>query len=298
MTATATTATAIQAVLAEAMERDPSVVVLGESVGRMGGVAATSAGLLDAHGPERVWDTPIADRGTLGVALGLALGGKVPVVQLADSGRLADAHGVLTAAGAIANRGDFAVPLVIRVPYGTEAKGVDTPVGQTLGGIPGVRVVCASDAQTAAGLLRTALSDRTPTVILEPRAVYAERGPVDGSALPHTARVLRAGGHVTLAAWGIGVHAAIDAAEALAAEGLDAEVIDLVSVSPIDLETLGASVRKTGRLVVVHPADLATADAARAIGLDSAFLYLESPLATAPESAGAVASVARNTIHY
>lgn len=298
MSQSQTTATAIQTVLAEAMESNPSVVVLGESVGRMGGVAGTSAGLLQAHGPDRVWDTPIADRGTLGVALGMALGGRIAVVELADSGRLADAQGVLAAAGAIASRGDFAVPLIVRVPYGTEAIGVDTPVGRTLGGLPGVHIVCASDAHTAAGLLRTALSGRHPTVILEPRSIYGERSAVNGESVPFKARALRTGAHVTLAAWGAGVHAAAAAAEALAQEGLDAEVLDLVSVSPIDIDSLGASVRKTGRLVVVHPSDSATADAARAIGLDQAFLYLESPLATAPESAGAVAEVARNTIHY
>lgn len=298
MSTNTTTANAIRTVLDEALAASSDVVLLGETVGRMGGHAGTTTGLLATHGPDRVRDLPVSDRGTLGLALGLALAGKRPVVELAGTHRLLAGLEVLAEAAAIASRRDFAAPLVVRVPYGTEAGATDAPIGPALARIPGLTVVCASDAGTAAGLLRSALTAQGPVVLLEPRVAMNERSAVGTEALPFTARTLRSGDHVTIAAWGNGVEPALQAAESLASEGLSAEVLDLVALSPIDRDTLAASIQRTGRLVVVHPDDPALADAARAIGLDEAFLFLESPLARASEAPEAVARVARASITY
>jgi len=293
-----TLAAAVRAVLAETMQVSDEIVLLGDSVGRMGGVAGTCHGLLEAYGDERVLDLPVADRGTLAAALGMALAGKRPVVELSGTNRLVAGMEILAQAAAIASRGDFSVPLVLRVPYGTEAGAADVPVGQAAVSTPGLTVVCASDAATAAGLLRTALGARAPVVILEPRAHYEDRSQDAQAPTPFTARTLRPGTHLTVAAWGGGLQAAVDAATALSREGIEAEVIDLVALHPIDHATLGASVRKTGRLVVVHPEDPALADAARAVGLDEAFLYLEAPLKRASASSSQIAAAARDAVHY
>lgn len=298
MPTSTTLANAIRSVLDQALTDSSDIVLLGETVGRMGGNAGTTAGLLATHGPERVRDLPVADRGTLGLALGLALSGKRPVVELSGTNRLFAGLEVLAEAAAIARRGDFAVPMVVRVPWGTEAGGADHPVGSGAASIDGLTVVCAADASTAPGLLRTALSFTGPVVLLEPRAAYDDRAETTDGALPIAARTVRPGHHVTLAAWGNGVAAAALAADALSTEGISAEVLDLVALNPIDRNALGESVRRTGRLVAVHPDDPALADAARAIGLDDAFLYLESPLARAPEASDAIATAAREAVTY
>lgn len=294
---TQTLAQAVRATLHAAMSASDEVVLLGETVGRMGGIGGSTAGLLAAFGPERVRDLPIADRGTIGLALGLALGGKRPVVELSGSNRLFAVLDTLAEAAAIARRGEFAAPLVVRVPYGTEAGTLDRPLGHLA--IDGLTVVCAADGSATPGLLRAALAARGPVVLLEPRAAYEDRvADPDGAATPFRARTVRSGSHVTLAAWGNGVRAALDAASALAAEGIDAEVIDLVALQPLDHEALAASVTRTGRLVVVHPGDPALADAARMVGLDGAFLHLESPLARASEAPEAVARAAREAVQF
>ncbi len=298
MTAMSTQAAAIRDVLHNAMSQDDDVVLLGETVGRAGGVAGTSAGLLEAFGDDRVRDLPVAERGTLGMALGMALAGKTVVVELAGTGRLAACFEVLTEAANIAQKSEFAVRLVVRVPCGTEAGAHDRPVGQHIAAIPGLTVLCPSDANQAAGLLRSALASRGPVVLLEPRKNYSDRATIGTEKALLTARILREGTHVTLAAWGTAVDAAFTAAEALAADGISAEVVDLVAIRPLDVATLGASVRKTGRLVVVHPEDVALADVARSVGLNASFLYLESPLATAPDEATKVAAAARESVYY
>ncbi len=290
------TADAIRDVLSAAMAADPGVALLGEAVGRAGGVAGTCAGLRDAFGDERVRDLPVADRGTVGLALGLALSGRRPVVELADTSRLPAVLEVLADAVAIAAKREFPCPLVVRVPYGTEAAGLDRPVGPWL--VPGLRVICSSDPASAAGLLRWALGQDAPVVILEPRALYPQRGTVGDDVLAPGARVLGSGRHVTLAGWGTGVATALTAAEALAAEGIDADVLDLVSLSPLDAATVGARVRETGRLVVVHPDDPGLARAVRQAALDEAFLYLEAPLADAPAASASVARAARDAVTY
>lgn len=302
MTAIPTMAHAIRQVLDRALGDDPAVVLLGDSVGRFGGAAGTCAGLRAIHGSDRVLDLPIADRGTVGFAVGLALGGKRPVVELAGAGRLPAVLEVLGEAARIAGSGGFPVPLVVRVPFGSDrfhgtGCGIDMPTGEALPRVPGLHVVAPSDATQARELLDAALRADHPTVVLESRVLYGRRHSSEGGR-GFGARVLREGEHVTLAAWGDGVGAAEAAADALHAEGISAGLIDLVSLWPLDTDTLGAALRTTGRLVAVHPDDPSTAHAARLVGLDEAFLYLRSPLAHSVAHPDRVARAARAAVHY
>lgn len=299
---TTTAAEAIRSVLHLALTSDPKVIVLGEVVGRSGGVAGTCSGLQKAHG-DRVIDVPVADRAALGLAFGMALAGRRVVIELAGTGRLPAVLEVLAEAGTV-SAGEFPVPLVVRVPYGNEAPGMDAPVGRWLTDLPGVRVVCPSSPAMAAALLRAALAANRPTVILEPRALYAERGEV-GEETATDLRVIRAGvssagkgPHVTLAAWGPGVDPACAAAEALARDGIEAEVLDLVCLAPLDRAALGARVRATGRLIVVHPNDPALARQVREAALEEAFLHLEAPLGEAPADGGPIEHAARGAVSY
>lgn len=295
-----TLAAAIAATLAEALEHDASTLVLGETVGRSGGIAGTTRGLLDRFGPERVIDLPVADRGTIGLAVGLALGGRRPIVELSSTGRLLAVLEALAEAASVARAGEFAVPVVVRVPVGTEAGDqVDRAVADVLAGIAGLAVVSPSTPELAAALIRSACRARGPVVVLEPRALYGDRGPVGEGHWPlGAARLVREGDHVTLAAWGAGVHAAIDAAEALAAEGITADVVDLVSLAPLDRGLLGDRVRHTGRLVAVDPGDEGFARRLLRLATDEAFDFLEAPPATAAAGADDIARTARAAVHY
>lgn len=283
-------AAAVRSALTRILETRSEAILLGESVGRAGGVAGTSQGLLERWGPDRVIDLPIADRAGLAFALGLALGGKRPIFELAGTGRLPAVAEVLAEA---AEKG---LPLVVRVPYGTEAPGLDRTVGDLLP--DGITVVCGSEPGQLAGLLEAAVAGSGPVLVLEPRAVYAEQGSIVEGPVTLEARTVREGAHVTLAAWGEGVALAERAADELAGEGVSAEVLDLVRLAPLPAEALGASVRKTGRLVVVHPGDGGLADRVRQIGLDGAFLYLEAPLSAAKQDAAEISRAARAAIQY
>lgn len=292
---TGTGADAVRAVLTDVLRAAAAgagPMMVGEGVGRAGGIGGSSAGLAELH-PDRVIDLPVADRGTAGFALGLALAGRPVVVELSGTGRLPALLEVLTEAGASA--GEFSVPLVVRVPYGSEP-GIDAPVGRWLLDLPGVRVVCGSSPGAVGALLRAALASRGPTVLLEPRSVTAARGSLEPGAT--AAQVVREGRHVTLVAWGDGVAAAERAADTLAADGIEADVIDLVSLAPLDRALVGRRVRATGRLVVVHPDDPGLARRVRELALDEAFLHLEAPLAEARAEADAIVRAARAAVEY
>jgi pyruvate dehydrogenase E1 component beta subunit len=291
-------ATAIRAVLTEAMEADSSVVLLGESVGRDGGIAGTAQGLVERFGSERVRDVPVADRAMVAMGVGLALGGARPVVELTSTGRLHAVAEVLAEAGD--DLGDFDVPLVVRVPYGGDAgPRIDRSAVDMIGSLKGVQVVCPRDASAAASLLGSALGRRSPTVILESRSLYDARLPVGPAlTLEGRAEVLREGHHVTLVGWGTSVQTCLDVAELLEREKMSVEVVDLVSMAPLDHATVGASVRRTGRLVVVHPTDEAVAHRALQLGVREAFLYLESPMATANDTVEEAAQAVRSAVTY
>jgi pyruvate dehydrogenase E1 component beta subunit len=257
-------AEAINRALACALERDPAVVVFGEDVGHLGGVFRITDGLQKRFGPQRVFDTPLAESAIVGTAFGMALAGLRPVAELQFMGFLHKAMNHLVAEAAqIRSRtwGQASAPLVVRTAYGG---GVRTPEHHSdsleaqLVQAPGLKVVVPSTPADAAGLLLAAIDDPDPVVFMEPIRLYrSARGelPEVLSAIPiGQAAVRRSGADVTLVAWGAMVPLALQAAEEMAAERIDCTVIDLRSLSPLDLETVAASVEATGRLVVVHEA--------------------------------------------
>lgn len=261
----------------------PDVLLMGEAVGSQGGVAGTCDGLLAAHGPERVIETPLSESGLLGVAAGLAMGGKIPVLELPSAGRVQGAlEQLLGEISTLARRtgGEFLAPLVLRLPCGPAGTLQEAGVAGLLTSAEGLAVASPSTAGDAAGLLRGAVAHRGPVVLLEPLTLYNHRGPVSGLPVPlGTAHTVRPGHHVTLLAWGAGVATALAAAEAAAADGFEAEVLDLRSLAPLDLGCIAESVRRTGRVLVVESGgpDRALADRLLRAATEAAFLYLESP---------------------
>lgn len=292
--ASQTMAGAIASTLAEALANDASVVVLGESV-RSG---RTTEGLRERFGAERVIEVPVADHGALGLAMGMALAGKRPIVELSGTSRLLAVAEVLAEAAALASS-EFGCPILVRVPMGHEAgPRVDRAVADALAGIEGLTVAVPSSPAQAAGLIRAACRARGPVVLLEPRSLYAQRGSAGEGHWPlGAAKVLREGSHVTLAAWGAGVEAALAAAETLAAEGIEADVIDVVSLSPADAALIGGRVRATGRLVVVSGGD-AVGDRLVRVALVEAFEFLEAPPSVAGADVASVAQAARGAVHF
>ena len=272
------------------MRRDPRVVVLGEDVGAFGGVFRATAGLQQEFGPDRVVDTPLAEGGIIGAAVGMALYGlrPVPEIQFADF--------IFPAFDQIVNElakyryrsgGQYPCPVTIRTPYGGGIKGghyhSQSPEALFIH-TPGLKVVCPATPRDAKGLLAAAIRDPDPVVFLEPKRVYrAAKGEVpEGEYLVPLGRaaVTRAGSQVTLLAWGAMWHEADRAAREAEAEGLDVEVLDLRSLQPLDLDAIVASVRKTGRAVVVHEAPLTCGFGAELAALvqERCFLSLEAPV--------------------
>ena len=276
-------AIAIRAALADALTADPSVCLLGEAVDLS---PATSG--LRASAPGRVHLLPAADAALVGVAVGMALAGQRPVVELADAAAVIGALAQLAEAAALSGP-EFPVRLVVRVPVGPG--GLDPSA--LLCAVGGLSVVAASSSGEAAGLLRAALGSSGPVVVLEPRVACASAGD-DRVDMPLChARVLREGRDASVLAWGDGVAAALAAADALAGEGIDVDVIDLRSLSPLDVDTVRARVYETGRVVCVGGADPALVAA-----VEAAFLRLESPPGRADADADAVARAVRMAVHY
>ena len=251
---------AINAALHDAMTSDPSVLLMGEDVGSDGGVFKTNNGLIDAFGPERVRTTPICENGFVGVALGMSLVGLRPVVEIMFADFLP------TAGDAIVNQlpkyrfmsgGQCSVPVTLRVISGATGR-FGTQHSATFESwfmhLPGLRVVTASSPGAAYALLRAAIADDNPVIFFEHKALYGRKGPVDRGEVAEVgkAAIVRAGSDVTIVATLLMVERALAAAETLAAEGIDAEVIDLRWLRPLDLPTVRASVERTGRLVVAE----------------------------------------------
>jgi pyruvate dehydrogenase E1 component beta subunit len=255
---------AVNMALARAMEDDPSVVVLGEDVGINGGVFRATVGLQQRFGAQRVLDTPLAELLISGVCVGMATQGLRPVGEIQFMGFIYPCiDQLVNHASRLRNRtqGRLSCPMVLRVPHGG---GIRAPEHHSesaeamLAHIPGLRVVIPSSPERAYGLLLAAIRDPDPVVFLEPTRIYrTAKSEVEdnGEALPlDVAFVLREGRDVTLISWGAMVKETLGAAEALDAEGISAEVIDLATLKPYDEETLLGSVTKTGRCVVVHEA--------------------------------------------
>ena len=252
---------AVLAALGDEMRADESVVLMGEDVAAAGGVFKTSEGLLAEFGPLRVRDTPISEMGFTGAAVGAACMGLRPVVEIMFMEFLGVALDVVVTEAAkfhYLSGGRITVPVVVRASVGSGG-GFGMQHSQTLenwvSATPGLVVVVPSDAQSAYGLLRSAIRHDGPVVVMEPRALYAQRGEVvtgeDGIVEIGHARVVRRGSAVTVVALGQTVGIAVGAAESA---GIDAEVIDLSTLVPWDRATIIESVRRTGRLVVVEEA--------------------------------------------
>lgn len=301
MARTATAADAIRAVLAEAMAADPALGLVTEAPVTDPSVAGLPT--------EQVTTVPIADRAAVALGVGMALAGSRAVVELSGAERLPAVLEVLAEAGEVASGDEFAVPLLVRVPYGgplCEGLAPGSAAAAMISSLPGVRVLCPSTPALAAGLARWSLQARRPVVLLEPVALAHVRGEVGEDAIfapdvPPGAGLVRRGTHATVAAWGAGVGAAVEAAEALGREGVEVDVVDLVSLAPLDRVVLGARVRATGRLVVAHPDDPLLAARIREVALEEAFLFLEAPLgdATVPRGGGEpIAAAVRRAVHY
>jgi pyruvate dehydrogenase E1 component beta subunit len=280
---------AINRALSQALASDERVVVMGQDVGRLGGVFRATDGLQAQYGPRRVFDTPLAESAIVGTAFGMALSGLRPVAEIQFMGFLYKCADQLVAqAGQIRARtwGQATAPLVVRTAYGG---GVRTPEHHSdsleglLIGSPGIKVVVPSTPLEAAGLLLSAIEDPDPVVMMEPIRLYRSTH----EALPSTldkvplgqARIRRSGSDVTVVAWGAVVPSALEAAERVASEGIQAEVIDPRTLSPLDWDTLVGSVDRTGRLVVAHEAPLSGGPGGELVAglVERCFFGLRSP---------------------
>jgi 2-oxoisovalerate dehydrogenase E1 component beta subunit len=255
---------ALTQAMAWELKHDPSVLILGEDVGVNGGVFRATAGLQQVFGPERVLDTPLDETTIAGLSVGLATQGMRPVAEAQFDGFVYPMlDHLICHAARMRNRtrGRLSCPLVLRVPWGG---GIRAPEHHSeanesmFTNVPGLRVVMPSSPQRAYGLLLAAIRDPDPVIFYEPKRIYRqykEEVPDDGEALPlDVCYVLRDGSDVTLVSWGAQVKEALEAAEALAGEGISAEVIDLATLKPLDFDTIAESVAKTGRCVIVHEA--------------------------------------------
>lgn len=280
---------ALRSALRNAMEADDRVVVLGEDVGRLGGVFRVTQGLRDTFGPERCVDSPLSESGIVGTAIGMAMYGLKPVaeIQFADFVWPA-ADQLISEAAKLRYRsgGEWTAPMVVRMPVGGGIKGghyhSQSPEA-AFAHTAGLKVVCPSNPYEAKGLLLSAIADPDPVLFFEPKRVYRTvrmEVPETAYTIPlGIARVVREGTDVTCVAWGAMLLEAIAAAEKASEQGVSVEVIDLRTISPVDVDTIVASVQKTGRFVVVHEAPRTCGFGAELVSFvtEKAFLHLEAP---------------------
>lgn len=255
---------AITQALAYEMRHDETVLVLGEDVGINGGVFRATAGLQQIFGDQRVLDTPLDETTIAGLTVGLATQGMKPVAEAQFDGFMYPMvdHIICHAARMrYRTRGRLTCPMVLRVPWGG---GIRAPEHHSeanesiFTNVPGLRVVMPSSPQRAYGLLLAAIRDPDPVIFFEPKRIYRqykEEVPDDGEALPlDVCFVLRDGSDVTLVSWGSQIKETLETADALAKEGISAEVIDVACLKPLDFDTILQSVKKTGRCVIIHEA--------------------------------------------
>jgi len=288
-----TFAKAINSGLRAALERDPKVLLMGEDIGALGGVFRVTDGLAKDFGTDRVVDTPLAESGIIGTAIGLALRGYRPVCEIQFDGFIFPAFDQITTQLSkmhYRSRGRLNLPVVIRVPYGGGIGAVEhhSESPEVLfAHTAGLRVVSPSDPQDAFTMIQQAIASPDPVMFFEPKGRYWEKGDVDTDADPLTAgsvldgaRVLRPGTDVTLVAHGPTVATALRVADAAAAEGRSVEVVDLRTISPLDITTVADSVRRTGRCVVVHEAPVLYGTGAEVAArvTEECFYHLEAPV--------------------
>jgi len=257
-----TIAEAVNLAMKQEMERDPRVMVLGEDVGRDGGVFRVSDGLMDKFGEDRVVDTPLAEAGIVGSAIGLAMGGMRPIAEIQFDGFVYPAMDYLINHAArmrTRSRGKFTCPMVVRFPYGGGVRALEhhsESMEALYVHIPGLKVVCPATPYDAKGLLVAAIRDPDPVIFMEPKRLYRslkEEVPEEDYIVPlGKARVMIEGSDVTVVGWGAMIPVVLKAQATLAKENISMEVIDLRTLSPLDSETILESVKKTGRCVVIQ----------------------------------------------
>ena len=282
---------AVREAIAEEMERDTKVFVIGEDVGIRGGVFLATQGLAERFGSDRIIDAPLAEASIMGIALGAAFRGMRPIPEVQFSDFVWPSINQLIGEAArtcYGTNGAVQVPMVIRMPYGGGIRGglfhsqnVETHFFHT----PGLKVVAPSTPYDAKGLLKSAIRDNNPVVFLEHKKTYRlVRGevPDEEYTLPiGKADVKRIGSNITLVSYGLTLHYCLEAAEVMAAEGVDIEVVDLRTLTPLDTETILDSVKKTGKLAIVHEDNITGGVGAEisALVAERAFEYLDGPIA-------------------
>ncbi len=283
-----TLAKAINAGLRRAMEDDPKVVLMGEDIGKLGGVFRVTDGLQKDFGEARVIDTPLAESAIIGAAVGLSLRGYRPVCEIQFDGFVYPAFDQIVSQVAKMHnrsRGAVRMPITIRIPFGGGIGAVEhhseSPEAY-FAHTAGLKVITCSTPADAHVLIRQAIASDDPVIFFEPKRRYWIKGEIsDDLSMPmHAARVVRPGSDCTLVAYGPMVATALDAAKAAEADGHDLEVIDLRSLSPLDTGTVLASVERTGRLVVVHEASVSFGLGAEIAARvqEKAFYSLQAPV--------------------
>jgi pyruvate dehydrogenase E1 component beta subunit len=282
---------AIDQALLQEMDRDPSVIVLGEDVGKDGGVFRVTDGLVQRFGEQRIIDTPLAESGIVGMAIGMAIAGYRPVAEIQFSGFIYPAYDQIVNHAArmrTRSRGRWTCPMVVRAPYGGGIRALEhhsESMEAVFAHVPGLKVVIPADPYEAKGLLTAAIRDPDPVVFFEPARVYRAikmEVPEEQYELPlGKARIVREGTDLTAIAWGAQLRVVREAAEKLAADGrCDVEVVDVRTLSPFDHETVVGSVMRTGRAVVVHEAPRTGGFGAEISAqiMERAVLSLEAPV--------------------
>jgi pyruvate dehydrogenase E1 component beta subunit len=281
---------ALQQALAQEMARDSRVVLLGEDIGKNGGVFRVTDGLFAKFGPDRVMDTPLAESGIIGASIGMAAFGLRPVPEIQFLGFIYPAlNQIISHVARLRNRsrGSTTVPLVVRTPYGAGVRALEHHSESTEAlfcQIPGLTVVVPSGPAEAKGLLIASIRSDDPVIFLEPSRLYRaskEEVPEDLYEIPlRTARLVREGRDLTIVAWGAMVPVAEKAASEAEKDGISAEIVDLRTLAPMDRETILASVRKTGRALIVHEAPKTCGLGAEisAVITENALLRLAAPV--------------------
>lgn len=282
---------AINLALKQEMEKDEDVFVLGEDVGKDGGVFRVTKGLLDVYGEERVMDTPLAESMIAGVSIGMAIHGLKPVCEIQFSGfSYFSFHQMEAHAARYRGRsqGRFSIQMVLRCPYGGGVRALEHHSESRevyYAHTPGLKMVIPSGPRKARALLVSAIRDPDPVIFYEPKAVYRafrEEVPEDEETFPiGQSEVVREGKDLTFITYGAMLNPTLDAAGTLKEEdGVEAEVIDLLTISPLDDEKFTESVQKTGRAVIVHEAHRSFGPGAEMIArlVEKSFLYLEAPI--------------------
>jgi len=280
---------AIRDGLREEMTRDETVIIMGEDVGKKGGVFLVTDGLWAEFGDDRVIDTPLSEGGIVGTAIGMALYGLVPIPEIQFADFIYPAYDQIVSELAkfrYRSGGEYPAKLVIRTPVGGGIRGghyhSQSPEALFIH-IPGLKVVCPSNPHDAKGLLLASIRDPDPVLFFEPKRIYrAAKGDVpeaDYTVPLSKAATVREGKDVTIVAWGAMLYEALEAASRAAQQGIECDVIDLRTLWPVDIDAIVASVKKTGRIVVVHEAPRTCGFGSEIVTLvnEKAFLYLEAP---------------------